>query len=123
MVYGWKFPIGVDPKTGRISTNDLQTDIRQSIKILLETRKNERLGRPDYGSKVDTYMFENIDKTLMADIKYDITQLISYWENRIDALGIDITPVEDDGFLRINIIYRIKELDQTDEFLYEMPLK
>ena len=123
MVYGWTFPIGVDPKTGRISTNDLQTDIRQSIKILLETRKNERLGRPDYGSRIDSYMFETIDKTLMADIKYDITQLISYWESRIDALGIDITPDEDDGCLRVNILYRIKELDQTDEFIYEMPLK
>ena len=34
---GWKFPVGVDPQSGRIAMSEYEQDIHEAIRILLAT--------------------------------------------------------------------------------------
>lgn len=54
---GWKFPIQVDPTTGAIMTSSGDDDIKESIGIILGTKKGERVMRNDFGSDVFQYVF------------------------------------------------------------------
>ncbi len=40
---GFKFPIQVDPSTGRMRTSSHEEDIKESIGIILNTRRGERV--------------------------------------------------------------------------------
>ena len=46
---GWKFPVQIDPATGRVGMSELEQDIKESIYILLATAPGERVMRPDFG--------------------------------------------------------------------------
>ena len=38
---GWRFPVGVDPTTGKIALAESVDDIRQAIWLILSTAKGE----------------------------------------------------------------------------------
>ena len=46
---GWRFPITTDPSL-KIDTSGYEQNIHESIKIILGTRKGERIMRPEFGS-------------------------------------------------------------------------
>jgi Bacteriophage baseplate protein W len=45
---GWKFPVQIDPATGRIAMSEMEQDIKESIYIAIQTAPGERLMRPDF---------------------------------------------------------------------------
>ena len=49
---GLKFPLQIDPKTGKISMVSEEEDIAEAIGIIIHTLKGERVMRPDFGSNV-----------------------------------------------------------------------
>jgi phage baseplate assembly protein W len=117
--WGWNFPIGVDSKTGKIKTTDLETDIKQSILILLSTIKGERLNHKEYGSRLNKFMFEPITSSLMMQIKSEIYQSIYQWENRIENLEIRVfISKNSQTALIVNIQYDIKDKSVADEINY-----
>ena len=53
---GWAFPVRIDEKTGKIKTTTLEEDIKQSVKILLNTIRGERLKHNNYGSQLNIFV-------------------------------------------------------------------
>ena len=49
--------------------SNYEEDIRQSLIILLSTRTGERIHRPDYGTELYRYQFEQLDLTMETMIK------------------------------------------------------
>ena len=49
--------------------SNYEEDIRQSLVILLSTRTGERIHRPDYGTELYRYQFEQLDLTMETMIK------------------------------------------------------
>jgi phage baseplate assembly protein W len=117
--WGWNFPIGVDSKTGKIKMTDLETDIKQSILILLSTIKGERLKHNEYGSRLNKFMFEPITSSLMIQIKSEIYQSICQWETRIENLEIRVfSSKNSETALIVNIQYDVKDKNVADEINY-----
>jgi Bacteriophage baseplate protein W len=56
---GWKFPISVND-FNEIETSEYEQNIKESIMIILGTRKNERVMRPDFGCDIHDFVFESI---------------------------------------------------------------
>ena len=54
---GLKFPLQVDPRTGKLAMADQEEDIREAIGIILRTGRGERVMRPDFGSNTMDYAF------------------------------------------------------------------
>lgn len=103
---GWKFPVKSDLSTGTINGSSYEEDIAESIKIILMTKKGERMMRPDFGCNIYKYMFDILDITTMRQIELEIEESIRKWEYRIDDLHVHVEKSsKDSGVLKIEIIY------------------
>ena len=120
---GWAFPIGVDEKTGKIKTTSLEDDIKQSVKILLNTVRGERLKHSSYGSQLTRFVFEPISYGLVREIEEEVYETLQYWEKRIEDINIEIFhDKENETELFIYISYTIVETQERDEIQYEYSL-
>ena len=69
---GAKFPLQVDPATGRIMTVSGNRSVKESIYLILMTQLTERIVRPDFGSDIirdalDRIRVDNADDKLLLD--------------------------------------------------------
>lgn len=117
---GWNFPVRLNPKTGAIEmTENLEADIRQSILILLNTRKGERMFHQHYGTNLHQFLFEPIRYTLIKNIKEEVQKSIRQWEDRVHHVSVDIFHSEkEDTKLMIHIAYTIRETEEREEWNY-----
>lgn len=119
---GWKFPVKSDLTTGRIKGSSYEDDIAESIKIILMTKKGERMMRPDFGCNIYKYMFDILDVTTIRQIELEIEEAIRKWEYRIDELSVHVEKsMEDSGVLKIEVFYSTLTNPQTvrQEYIYD----
>ena len=120
---GWKFPISVDAKTGKIRTTSLEEDIKQSVKILLNTVRGERLKHSNYGSQLTRFVFEPISYHLVREIEEEVYNTLRYWEKRIEDINIEILHKKsNEAELLMQISYTIIETGTRDDINYEYSL-
>lgn len=122
---GFAFPPRVDPVTGRFVMSEADEDIRQSIYIILMTRKNERAMLPDFGCSLHEYVFELPDATSMELLRSEVTAALIRWEPRIVdiGVGIDLGGLRD-GKIVLDISYTVRATNNPGNlvfpfFLYE----
>lgn len=116
---GWKFPPSFDKKMGSVVLVSEEQDIRESILILLSTRPGERLMSPDYGCALSQFTFENMDFTLINEMKNRIEKAILYFEPRINVSEIHIDQDKDiDGLLNINIDYIVRKTNNRSNMVF-----
>ncbi len=94
-IRGWKFPIEVNETTGKIMTVEDDENIKQSIKIILQTEKYERIKLPYFGTSLDQYVFQSVTPILMTDMRSEINDSIRRWEKNLDDLDVDIRRLDD----------------------------
>lgn len=103
---GWAFPVGV--AEGRIATALHEEDIRQAIRIILDTEPGERVMRPDFGAGLRGLLFEPINTTTLALARHRVERALVLWEPRIDSVGVDVRARPEQGLLRIEVRYRVR---------------
>jgi len=119
---GWKFPVKSDLTTGRIMSSSYEDDIRESIRIIIMTKKGERMMRPDFGCNIHKYMFDILDVTTIRQIELEIEESIRKWEYRIDDLKVQVEEsTEYSGTLKINVSYSTLESSDIikQEYIYD----
>ena len=114
----WKFPIAADPLTGKIVTVENEEDIRQSIYMLLETAKGERINRGNYGASLSRFMFEPVNYTLINEVRAEIISAINENEPRVDIQDVMIMRSAQ-GSLVVLIKYSHRDSGAGDELTYE----
>jgi phage baseplate assembly protein W len=119
---GWSFPVGVDP-TGAISLAEYEEDIRQAIRIILDTDPGERVMRPDFGAGLRALLFEPINTTTIALAKHRVEQALILWEPRIDSIGVDVSADPPQGRLMIEVRYRVRRTNTFYNLVYPFYLQ
>lgn len=103
------FPITFD-ENGGAQLNGHDEDIRQSLTLLLSTRRGERLLRPEYGCDLMQFAFESVNYSLISRIRSEITQSIAQFEPRVENVSVSVDGDSGDaGALVILIEYRVRE--------------
>ncbi len=74
---GLKFPLQVDPRTGKFAMVDQEEDIREAIGIILNTMQGERIMRPYFGTNVVDYIFASATSTMMNSIAHDVREQLA----------------------------------------------
>lgn len=106
---GFKFPVQVDENTGRMKTVSYEEDIKEAIRIILLTRKGERVRNPEFGCRIHDYAFADMDYTTVNTMKREVEQALVQWEPRIDEIEVVMdTSQETEGVLLICINYRVR---------------
>lgn len=80
---GWAFPPRIDSYSGQARMVEANSDIAESLRILMSTRPGERIMQPDYGCRLHEQVFETSDGATRASIETAIRQAILFYEPRI----------------------------------------
>lgn len=116
---GFHFPIEVDEATGRMKTVSLEEDIMQSIRMIMMTRKGERVMRPDFGCDIHEYAFDTMDYTTLVQMEHAVRQALMVWEPRITDVEVNIINEQDqEGTLLIEISYVVRSTNNPYNLVY-----
>jgi hypothetical protein len=121
---GWKFPVMVDAKTGRISMSEYEQDIKEAIWIILSTSKGERVMRPDFGCGIHDLIFAPINTTTVNLVENTVREALTLWEPRIELIKVEVsTERSDEGKLLVSIDYRVRVTNNRFNLVYPFYLK
>lgn len=116
---GWKFPVKIDPSTGRFVTSEYEDDIKEAIEIILNTSKGERVMRSDFGSNVLNYIFETMDATTINLFKKEVEEAIFLWEPRVRDIEVNINKDNKDANkLLVEISYVVRKTNNLFNLVY-----
>ena len=116
---GWSFPPTFDKISGTVKMVADETDIYQSLHILLSTQLKERVMRSDFGCDLTALLYENITITLLTKIKGLIENAILLYEPRVDLLDVDFSMVEpNNGLINIEITYKIRATNSRKNHVF-----
>ena len=87
---GWAFPPEFSHNDNPTRMSNYEEDIRQSLIILLSTRTGERIHRPDYGTELYRYQFEQLDLN-KASIQDGILIIELYYTIRMNNVQQELT--------------------------------
>ncbi|MDR1205887.1 MAG: GPW/gp25 family protein [Peptococcaceae bacterium] len=88
---GWKFPVETDPMTGRVKMSDYDEDIQESIRIILLTRKGERVMNPEFGCGIHDFAFSQMETTRIGMLEKEIQTALTLWEPRVQDVDVAVT--------------------------------
>jgi phage baseplate assembly protein W len=116
---GWTYPVRINPATGGIAFSEYETDIRESILIILETARGERVMRPDFGCGIHDLVFEVIDIATLTRVESAVWESMTKYEARIEVLSVHTDPLDAaNGLLRIELEYRVRRTNQVGNLVY-----
>jgi hypothetical protein len=116
---GWGFPPEFDnTTTGVVMVSD-DTDIRQSLLLLLNTRQGERVMLPDFGCNLNEFLFQAMDASTVRFMQDMITNAILKYESRIDVndLTIDTSDIVD-GYVLIDLAYTVRTTNNRNNIVF-----
>lgn len=112
-------PVDIDPYTGLVATAEYEEDIRQSIRIILETARGERVMRPSFGCGIHDLVFEAVDTATLRRIRSEVEEALRRFEARIDVL--EVRADEDattEGKLLIEVEYQVRRTNQLGNLVF-----
>ena len=119
---GWQTPL--EFAGGRLVTAGDEACVEQAIWAILETAPGERLMRPDFGCAIHDLVFAAPTPQLVGKIHAAVIDALTRFEPRIELLGVDVIPDDDEpGLLRIEIDYRLRAASSRFSFVYPFYLE
>ncbi|KEO83294.1 GPW/gp25 family protein [Tumebacillus flagellatus] len=116
---GWKFPVTVDPATGRILMSEAEEDIAEAIRVIIWTAKGERVMRPNFGCGIHQFVFERTDPTTVSLMEESVKAAIMQWEPRVHQVTAKVTPDPgSDGRLLIQVSYVVRSTNNLYNQVY-----
>ena len=119
---GWAFPVQPD-KSGDVALAAYEDDIRQAVRLILETNHGERVMRPEFGADLGALVFEPINTTTLALARHRVEEALTLWEPRIDSVTVQISADPPQGRLMIEITYRARQTNTFYNLVYPFYLQ
>ena len=116
---GVKFPLQVDPRTGKFAMVSQEEDIQEAIGIILNTMQVERVMRPEFGSDVMDYVFKPSSSTTRESLSRAVRDQLQYQEPRIT--DVEVTCRENDKFtgsLVVEVAYTVRSTNSRYNHVY-----
>ena len=116
---GLKFPLQIDPTTGKIAMVSEEEDIAEAIGIIINTIQGERVMRPDFGSNVLDYTFSAASDSLRQSLAFDLRAQLGYLEPRIDDIDVRCSDADEmEGAIVVEVGYRVRSTNNRYNRVY-----
>lgn len=112
---GVSFPPRRSGKSGFFALATDMDLIRQSIYVILNTRKGEMPMNPDFGTSIDDNLFDSIDHTMQGILCQQIQNDIQTWEPRVAVNSITAYAKEDVRLFNISLTIKLTGQQFTTE--------
>jgi Bacteriophage baseplate protein W len=115
---GWAFPVTTDA-TGGIRLVSDETEIEQSIRLILSTAPGERPMRPEFGCAIHDYVFDPADARTAARMAFAVRESLRRWEPRIDVIDVRINRHPDaEEVLLLDIRYTTSDVNDPRNLVF-----
>jgi phage baseplate assembly protein W len=102
---GWAFPLRTDA-AGGIALVSRETEIEESMQLILGTAPGERPMRPEFGCAIHDFVFDSADADLAGRVAHAVRAALQRWEPRIEVHDVGVTYDEQEpALLYIDIRY------------------
>lgn len=116
---GWAFPPRFDAGLGAPAMSEADQDIVESLAILFQTERGERVMRPEYGCGLRRLVFEPLDAETEVAIEREISRAILFFEPRIDLIGVNARAVDPlEGRLEISVSFEVRQTNSRHNIVY-----
>ncbi|WP_165021226.1 GPW/gp25 family protein [Dysgonomonas sp. ZJ279] len=120
---GWSFPVSFNKREG-VSMSYGDSDIRESLKILLSTIPGELIFRPEYGCNIRQWTFSRMNLSEKTRIVNTIEMAILEGEPRIMLESVDVSIKDErEGILWISIDYLVSQTNSRSNMVYPFYIK
>lgn len=103
--------LGFPPRVGangQIVWSEGETNVRESIEIILRTRPGERLLLPDFGCSLEQYLFEPNTISTLRLIQEEVKRAIRQWEPRVRLDDVVVeTDAQDARVVNVTIFFTL----------------
>ena len=116
---GLKFPLQVDPRTGKLAMADQEEDIREAIGIILNTMQGERVMRPGFGSNIMDYTFTPSSSSTRESIARQVREQLIYQEPRITDVKVNCRQMDrQNGAIVVEVEYTVRSTNNRYNHVY-----
>jgi phage baseplate assembly protein W len=115
---GWAFPLRTDA-SGQIALVGSETEIEESIRLILGTAFGERPMRPEFGCAIHDYVYAGADAATAAQIGVEVRNSLRRWEPRIEIEDVVVSIDDSDrSLLYIDITYAMKSTNDRRNLVF-----
>lgn len=100
-----------------------EKDVHSSIEIILNTISNERVMLPGFGCNLRDYVFESMNVPTIVMIEKIVREALVLHEPRIIVESITSVPDNENGILRITIVYSIITTNTRYNYVFPFYMK
>lgn len=108
---------------GRLPQASGPEKVRQSIAIILDTERGERMMLPGFGCGLRRYLMQPNSTGTRAQIQRDVERALKTWEPRIDVDRVDVVPGDDPALVIIDITYIHRRDGRKDNLVFPFYLE
>lgn len=116
---GLAFPLRL--KDGVLGMNSYESQVEQSIKLILRTVGGERVMRPNFGAGMNTLSFEPLNTVTASLIQNQVRNTLTQYEPRVDVLAVSVTPrpdVSQGARFEVALQYRVRRTNSVFNRVY-----
>jgi len=121
---GWAFPVTFSVGNLQLNRSSNEANIKDSIDIILQTRKGERVMESRFGSGLQQFIFQKMDQSLKGEMIEVIRFSLLHYEPRIlvKEIAVDFTdPIN--GLIEITVAYIYNQTNTRHNYVFPFHLK
>lgn len=111
----------VHPTTKDLVLKEDELAVRQSIRNLININLGDKPFHSEIGMNLRALLFENFSPVLLAGVKRNLSEVLAVWEPRVEILGIEFNPMQDEGSLYMTLLFKLK--NGTNQIKLDMYLE
>ena len=116
---GVKFPLQVNPQSGKLAMSEGEEDIREAIRIILHTVRGERVMRPDFGSNVMDYVFAPASSSTRENLAAHVRDTLTRQEPRITDVQVHCREIGGmSGGVSVEVSYLVRSTNNRYNHVY-----
>jgi phage baseplate assembly protein W len=115
---GWNLPIETDA-TGSIALTTGIDELEQAMYLVLATTPGERPMRPNFGCRLQEYVFAPVDMNTSSRMASDVRAALLQWEPRVSVGDVVVSPSDDaESTLWIDVSYTVKATNDRRNLVF-----
>ena len=109
MSRGIAFPPRIGPD-GRVAWSSGAQNVRESIRIILQTSLQERIMRPSFGGGLEQFLYESNTLSTRTQIEERTQRALARWEPRAAVEDVSAETVPDEpSAVELTIAYTVRD--------------
>lgn len=105
------------PIVGTLKPSKGMSEVNQCIQLLISTIPGERVMRPEFGCRLYTRVWDNIDDVASGGLN-DIREAITNFEPRVNLVSVNSRIFRDEGRVLFAVEYRLKDSNVVENLVF-----